>query len=121
MRRTAIITAVTFALRDPATADAGPYRVALVVEPTHTSCLSGPSCTSAGTAYATFPLVPSGMWRAEAGFTAQKQLAGNNGFSVFSTRYSATFTHDFSAAVRAYVRIQTANTTNLIAGMKILF
>jgi hypothetical protein len=257
LRRTAAVTAVTIALCSPAAADAGAYRVAIVVEPTYTFCLSGPACTSAGrtsfaaeykpivnkkldlrikisrafvrsddedgvddiyatadqryqaaadsvnlrirmfdadgyerqepragysyqhptgasdvhhtffasdalffgpqilrgmeapahffrvqlkfskdayepagvapqtflqaTAAATFPLVPSGMWRAEAGFTAQKQLAGYNGFSVFSTRYSATLTHDFSAAVRAYARIQTADTTNLIAGMRIFF
>jgi hypothetical protein len=73
------------------------------------------------TAYATFPLVPSGTWRAEAACTAQQQLDGYSGFSIFSTRYSATLTHDFSAAVRAYARVQASRTTNLIAGMKIVF
>jgi hypothetical protein len=74
-----------------------------------------------GTAYATFPLVPSGMWRAEASFTAQQQLDGYRGFTIFSTRYSATLTHDFSAAVRAYARFQASRTANLIAGVKMIF
>ncbi len=70
-------------------------------------------------AYATFPLVPNGMWRAEAGYTAQRQLDGYSGFTIFSSRYSASLTHDFSAAVRAYARVQASRTTNLIAGMKV--
>jgi hypothetical protein len=72
-------------------------------------------------AYATFPLVPTGMWRAEAAYTAQQQFAGSSGFAVFSTRYSATLTHDFSAAVRAYARLESSRATNLIAGAKITF
>jgi len=72
-------------------------------------------------AYATFPLESSGMWRAEAGCTAQQQLAEAGGFSWYSTRYSASLTHDFSASIRAYARVETSRSTNLIAGMKITF
>jgi hypothetical protein len=257
LRRTATVTAAAFALCFPAAAEAGPFRVAIVVEPTYTFCLSGPACTTAGrtsfaaeykpivnkkldlriklsrayqrsadeygvddinttsdqryqaaadsldfrirmfdddgyerqepragysyqhpvgtssahhtfyasdavffgarilrgtegpahlfrvqlkvskdafepagvapqtfvqaAAYATFPLVPSGLWRAEAGYTAQQQLDGYTGFAIFSTRYSAALTHDFSAAVRAYARIQASRTTNLTAGVKVTF
>jgi hypothetical protein len=52
----------------------------------------------------TFPLEPNGMWRAEAGYTVQQQLGGT-GLSPLSMRLSATVTHDFSSAVRAYARL----------------
>jgi hypothetical protein len=72
-------------------------------------------------AYATFPLEPSGMWRAEAGYTVQQQLATPYGFGWNASRYSASLTHDFSAAVRAYARLEASGTTNLIAGVKVTF
>jgi hypothetical protein len=72
-------------------------------------------------AYATFPLEPTGMWRAEAGYTVQQQLATPYGFGWNSARYSASLTHDFNADVRAYARLEASGATNLIAGVKVTF
>jgi hypothetical protein len=57
--------------------------------------------------YATFPLDPHGFWRVETGYVVQLQVASPGNLIPYSTRLSGSLTHDFSSAVRAYLRIES--------------
>lgn len=57
--------------------------------------------------YATLPLDAGGFWRAEAGYGVQLQVGGSGNLIPYSTRLSGTLIHDFSRAVRAYLRLES--------------
>jgi hypothetical protein len=61
--------------------------------------------------YAMFPLDPSGFWRVETGYTIQRQFAGAGRLAPYSTRVSASLTHDFTTAVEAYLRAESTLST----------
>jgi hypothetical protein len=85
-----------------------------------------------GSAYATFPLEAGGAWRTEAGYTLQQQVATQGAPAPFSQRFSASLTHDFSPAARAYLRLEAKlssgtpqalkpGATSLVLGAKFTF
>jgi hypothetical protein len=70
--------------------------------------------------YATFPFNSSGSWRADVGYTFQQQFAGSGTLKQPSNRLLAGVTHDFSFAVRAYVRFESTSSSDaLITGVKV--
>jgi hypothetical protein len=83
--------------------------------------------------FVTFPLVASGSWRAETGYTIQQQTVVSGGLEPFSTRFSASLTHDFNANARAYLRVESRvstgsnasldnpRATSLVLGARFLF
>ncbi len=61
--------------------------------------------------YVTFPLDTGGRWRVETGYAIQQQFAGAGRLAPYSTRLSASLTHDFNAALEGYVRAESSLST----------
>ena len=83
--------------------------------------------------YVMFPLDASGWWRVETGYTVQRQFAGAGRLAPYSTRLSASLTHDVTTAVEAYLRAEStlstgssaspanARSTTVVLGVKVTF